>query len=197
MVYSARKPCNITVWRSEGGLTLMEVLAALGILVLLLTVISQLLYTGGRMWVKTDYAYQKQHQLQDLYTVLASDLRFAYCSQFLPTKAFKGNDLEIAFWRETSMGLQQVTYRYDATQKVINRTAGFWGATPEAEPLFTNLATLKFEYFETTSHNWKSDWEPKLKTLLPSLVRITATTGANDLGTVVIPLEAWHEEDAD
>jgi type II secretory pathway component PulJ len=197
MVCSARKLCSITGRRSEAGVTLIEVVAALGLLGLLLAVLSQLLHAGGRMWIKTDYAYQRQHQLQDLYTVLASDMRFVYCSPFLPTKALQGNDREIAFWRETERGLQQVTYRYDAPQKILYRTAGFWGVLPEAKPLITNLTALQFEYFETTARNWKYEWEPKRKTLLPSLVRITATAGPDDLGPIVIPLEAWHEEDVD
>lgn len=197
MAHPGRKPCNNTVWRSEAGMTLLEVLAALGILVMLLAVLSQMLYTGSRIWVKNDCAYQKQHQLQDLYTMLAPELRSAYGNEFLPGKAFKGDEREVSFWRETGVGLQQVTYRYDATQKTLYRAAGFWGATPEAKPLFTDLSAWKFEYFEAAARNWKYDWDPVVKTALPSLIRITATTTLTDLGSIVIPLEAWHEEDDD
>lgn len=195
MVQPGGKPCNNTFWRREAGMTLLEVLASLGILVILLAVLSQMLYTGSRMWVKNDYAYQKQHQLQDLYTVLAPELRSAYSSNFLPGKTFKGDEQEVSFWRETGVGLQQVTYHYDAAQKTLYRTAGFWGAQPEAKPLLTDLTAWQFEYFAADARNWKYDWEPAVKTALPSLIRITAATTFTDLGTVVIPLEAWYEED--
>jgi type II secretory pathway component PulJ len=195
MVRPGGKLYGNTVWRSEAGMTLLEVLASLGILVILLAVLSQMLYTGSRLWLKNDYAYQKQHRLQDLYTILAPELRSACSSEFLPTPACQGDGQQLSFWRETGAGLEQVTYRYDAGQKTLYRMAGFWGAQPEAELLFTDLVAWKFEYFEAATRNWKDDWKPAVKTALPALIRITVATTRTDLGAIAIPLEAWHAED--
>jgi prepilin-type N-terminal cleavage/methylation domain-containing protein len=195
MAQPAREYSGNTGRRSEAGMTLLEVLAALGILVILLTVLSQILHTGSRMWVKNGYAYQNQHQLQDLYTTLAPELRSAYTNPFLAGPACKGDEREVSFWRETGSGLQQVTYRYDAYAKTLYRSAGFWGQRPEFQALFTDLTAWKFAYFEAGTRNWKNDWEPAVKTELPSILRITAATGSADLGSITIPLEAGDEKD--
>jgi type II secretory pathway component PulJ len=195
MVHPKGKACNNIVWRNEAGMTLLEVVASLGILVILLAVLSQALYTGSRIWLKNGDAYQKQHQLQDFDTILAPELRSAYSNAFLPAPACTGADQEMSFWRETGAGLQQVTYYYDPAKKILYRRAGLWGARPEAKPLFTGLAVWQFEYFDPDGRNWQDDWKPTVKTALPALIRITAATTRTDLGTTVIPLEASHEED--
>ncbi|HYH04117.1 MAG TPA: hypothetical protein VEC37_13520, partial [Bacillota bacterium] len=156
-----------------------------------------LLNTGGRMWTKNDHAYQKQHQLQNVYQVLAKDLQSAYCSEFLPEAALQGDEREMAFWRETPTGLQKITYRYDPTQKVLYRAAGFWGEKLEETPLFQDILTWKFEYFEEQSRNWKYNWDAQIKTAVPSLVKVTATTGLTNLGSLVIPLEIGPKEEND
>jgi type II secretory pathway component PulJ len=180
--------------RSESGVTLLEVVAALGIMVLLLAVLAQLLNTGGRLWLKSDRAYQRQHQLQDLYTILAQDLSQAYTSVFLPEKALRGDAVQLALWRETPRGLQQVTYRYDGITKTLYRSAGFWGEQCVEQTAFADLTAWKLEYYAIATKNWQYNWEPELKTTLPTLIRFTAATGLTDLGTQVIAVEAWHDE---
>jgi type II secretory pathway component PulJ len=180
--------------RSESGVTLLEIVAALGIMVLLLAVLAQLLDTGGRLWLKSDRAYQRQHQLQDLYTILAQDLSQAYASAFLPEQAFHGDAMELALWRETPRGLQQVTYRYDGITKTLYRATGFWGEQCAAQTIFAGLTAWKFEYYSAAAKNWQYNWKPELKTALPALIRFTAATELTDLGTQVIAVEAWHDE---
>lgn len=169
-------------------------MASLGILVVLLGVLSQLLYTGGRMWLKTDYAYQKQHQLQELDTVIGGELHLAYSGDFLPEAALRGDEQELAFWRETSRGFEQVTYRYDPAQQILYRAAGFWGSKPEEQVFLRSYTRWKFEYFDAASGNWKLQWRSEAKSMLPSLVRVTAATSPLGEITTVIALDAWHEE---
>jgi type II secretory pathway component PulJ len=185
---------SVSSWRSNSGATLLEVVAALGIMVLLLAVLAQLLHTGGRLWLKSDRAYQTPHQLQDLQNLLGQDLRQAYADDFLPEPALTGDATQLALWRETPRGLEQVTYRYDASVKTLYRSAGFWGERCEAEAAFTDLAAWKFEYYAAAAKRWEYNWKPERKTTLPSLIRITAATSAHDLGAQVIAVEAGHDE---
>jgi hypothetical protein len=187
-------PGSVYSWRSDSGTTLLEVVAALGIMVLLLAVLAQLLHTGGRLWLKSDRAYQMPHQLQDLQNLLGQDLHQAYASDFLPGRALSGDATQLALWRETPRGLEQVTYRYEASAKTLYRSAGFWGERCEAEAAFTGLAAWKFEYYAAVAKNWQYNWEPERKSTLPSLIRITAATPAHDLGSQVIAVEAGHDE---
>jgi type II secretory pathway component PulJ len=194
MGYPGKKSGSAINWRSDSGVTLLEVVAALGIMVLLLAVLAQMLDTGSRLWLKSDRAYQTPHQLQDLYTILTQDLSQAYTSDFLPGKALTGDATQLSLWRETSVGLEQVTYRYDAVTKTLYRSAGFWGEHCEEKAAFSDLADLKFEYYAATAKNWQYNWEPERKTTLPALIRITAKSALHDLGTQVIAVEAWHDE---
>jgi hypothetical protein len=197
MGYPQKRPGNGINWRSESGVTLLEVVAALGIIVILLAVLSQLLDTGSRLWMKNDRAYQRQHQLHDINLTLAQDLSQAYASDLLPGKALTGDETKLVLWRETPQGLQQVTYRYDAPTSTIYRSAGFWGEHGDEKTVFYDIVRWKFEYFAGGSKSWKSIWEPELKAELPALIRITVATATNDLGSQVISVEAWHDDEAE
>jgi type II secretory pathway component PulJ len=197
MVNPGKGPGSVSSWRSDSGTTLLEVVAALGIMVMLLAVLAQLLHTGGRLWLKSDRAYQAPHQLQDLQNLLGQDLRQAYTSDFLPGQALSGDATQLVLWRETSRGLEQVTYRYDASAKILYRSAGFWGERCVEEAAFADLAAWKFEYYAAAAKRWQYNWKPERKTNLPSLIRITAATPTHDLGSQVIAVEAAGYDEAD
>jgi type II secretory pathway component PulJ len=194
MGYHIKRPGNAINRWNESGVTLLEAVAALGIIVILLAVLAQLLETGSRLWLKNDRAYQRQHRLRDLNLTLTQDLSQAYASDLLPDRALTGDAATLALWRETPRGLQQVTYRYDSPTATLYRSAAFWGEQGDEQAVFSDIVKWKFEYFAANSRSWEYQWEPQSQAELPALIRITATTARNDLGSQVIAVEAWHDE---
>lgn len=179
----------------ENGMTLAEVLAALALTALLLSMLSQFLYSSISLWSKNDKAYRKQHQLKYVYQTIANDLGGVFSSRFLPEKQFQGEELRLNFWVEDSRGLECIGYRYDYESKALWRSSGFWGSAPEEQKLFTGVSEWRFEYFEPKKKNWVLYWEPSFPAELPSLIKITAKTDLGILGPFVFPIETRRNEE--
>lgn len=179
----------------ESGMTLAEVVAALGLSVLLLGMLSQFLFNGGRLWSKNDLAYQSQHQLKSVYQAIGNDLENAFIGRFLPEEPFQGEEYFFNFWCDSNEGLKRIGYRYDLQEKAIWRLFGYWGGVPEERKLFDNIAEWRFEYYEPKRGNWVLYWKSSTKTDLPSLVKITAKTDLGVLGPIILPVKAWRNEE--
>lgn len=179
----------------EIGMTLAEVVAALGLSVLLLGMLSQFLFNGGSLWSKNDLAYQSQHQLKFVYQTIGNDLENAFVGRFLPEEPFQGEEYFFYFWCNSNDGLKRIGYRYDLQEKAIWRSSGYWGSIPKEQKLFGNIFEWRFEYYEPNKGNWVLYCKSSTKTDLPSLVKITAKTDLGVLGPIVLPIKAWRNEE--
>ncbi|HEY8463057.1 MAG TPA: type II secretion system protein GspJ [Bacillota bacterium] len=180
---------------AEAGVTLLEMIAALSLTAFLLGILSQLLYSGARLWEHQSRSYQWQHQLRLVYQTLYHDFSNAVCGVYLPENAIKGDDLKVQLWGETPSGLYRITYQYDSATGTVTRTVGRWGEEAEAVPLFKGIKSWKLEYFEATWKSWVAEWDPEQKDELPSLIRVTLATKAGRLGTLTFPVKVWYQRD--
>ena len=189
------KPClPVTVFRSELGMTLVEVLASLSLLMILLAVISQFLYTDVRLWGKNDQIYERSYQTRVLAKTFRLDLSSLVNSPFLAEPAVQGDDYQFVFWAENQDGLVQIQYRFDTSEKKVYRSVGFWGSKPQEKLFFAQVEEWKIEYFRPKTKNWELQWQPVQKTDIPSLIRVTFQAQKNKATTLVIPIPAWHSE---
>lgn len=182
------------VLQNESGVTMLEMVAALSLTALLLGILSQLLFSGVRLWSRQDRFYQQQHRFKFVYQTLYNDFSTAFASTYLPEPAMKGDDVEVQFWSETEKGLVQIKYCYDHTEQTVSRTEGFWGQEVAAKPLFKEVQQWKLEYFEPEWKSWVADWDHGDKGKLPSLIRVSIATKSGDLGTMTFPVKAWRKE---
>ncbi len=189
------KIASIKLMGNETGMTLAEVVAALGLSVLLLGMMSQFLFNGASLWSKNDQAYRKQHQLKFFYQTIANDLENVFTGRFLPEEPFKGEEYLLNCWCEEKNGLKQIGYRYDLQEKAVWRSSGYWGSPVEERKLFGGVTEWRFEYFEPQKSNWVLYWQPSTKTEVPSLVKITAKSDLGVIGPVVIPIKVWRNEE--
>lgn len=194
MLFSTKPALSATDIRNELGMTLVELLASLSLLVILLAVLSQFLYSGIHLWDKSDRAYERRHQLRSISQILNTDLGQLVNSPFLAEPAFNGDEYGCAFWAETNEGLVQIKYRYDQQSQKVFKTIGFWGSKPLENELFQGIKNWKIEYFRPKMKNWELQWRPTSKNEIPALIRVTATMEKNSLGTLVVPIKAWHNE---
>ena len=194
-MWRAALPSRATGPKSEAGYTLIEILFVLAITAFLLVILSEFLFSGMRLWAKNDQAYRRQHQIKLVYQVINKELSTLYINPYLPDKALTGTDIEAEFWKESTAGLVKVKYRYEQTEHILYRSVGFAGTTPSETALFKNIKDWKFEYYQPHTQNWVLEWDPKEKTSVPSLIRISIATKESDLGTFTIPVKAWHSEE--
>jgi prepilin-type N-terminal cleavage/methylation domain-containing protein len=180
--------------RSERGMTLVELLASLSLLVILLAVLSQFLYNSSRMWGKNDRAYERLSELRLISHTLNTDLGQLVNSPFLTEPAFSGDEYGCAFWAETGAGLVHIKYSYDQQNQKVFKTIGFQGSKPPENQLFGGVGNWKIEYFRPQTKNWELQWQPVSKNEIPALIRVTATMGNHELGPLVVPIKAWHNE---
>ncbi|HYH01883.1 MAG TPA: hypothetical protein VEC37_02180, partial [Bacillota bacterium] len=103
--------------QNESGVTMLEMVAALSLTALLLGILSQLLFSGVRLWSKQDLFYQQQHRFKFVYQTLYNDFSAAFASTYLPEPALKGDDAKVQLWSETENGLVQITYHFDYTDQ--------------------------------------------------------------------------------
>jgi prepilin-type N-terminal cleavage/methylation domain-containing protein len=183
-----------TVSRNEQGMTLIELLASLALLVILLGVLSQFLYNGVHLWGRHDRAYERRHQLRVISQTLSSDLAALVNSPFLAEPALSGDEYEMSFWTEAKDGLVQIKYRYDQQTQKVFKSTGFWGSKPPENELLTAVKSWSIEYYRPKTNNWEQLWKPTYKNELPSLIRVTMQSKTDDLGTMVFPIKAWHKE---
>ncbi|MGD9153990.1 MAG: type II secretion system protein GspJ [Bacillota bacterium] len=187
------------VFRSEQGVTLLEMLASITITAFMLAILAQFLFSGLRLWGRQDRSYQLQHRLKLIHKTLYNDLSAVLAGNYLPEDSVKGDDAKLQFWTEMPSGLVQVTYSYDAEQQVVNRSEGIWGQVPQEIPLFKEITRWEFEYFDTKWDNWVKEWHPEQKISIPALIRVNVRTKTGNLGALTFPLKAWQagEEDED
>ncbi|NLY74816.1 MAG: hypothetical protein GX075_05895 [Firmicutes bacterium] len=184
------------VFAPEPGMTLAEVLAALTLTVLLLGFLSQFLYNGVSLWSRNDRAYRGQHQMKLIYQTLTNDLEGTFSGPFLPgEKSFQGEEQSLTFWSESGSGLKVIEYRYDAYEKTVWRSVGFWGGEPVERKLLTGITEWRFEYFEPKRRNWLLFWKPSSRTGLPALIKVTAKTDLNTLGPLTITIKTRRDEE--
>jgi hypothetical protein len=180
---------------TEQGITLLEMLAAITLTAFMLAILSQFLFTGLRIWTQQDRGYQQQHRLKLIHKTLLNDLSTALVGNYLPEYAVKGDDSQIQFWSEAAAGLVRITYSYNAEERVVYRSEGFWGQAPPEIPLFKEITAWKFAYYDPKWKSWVTEWNPDQKVIIPALIRVTVSTKTGNLGTMTFPLKAWHEED--
>lgn len=164
---------------------------------IILGIMSQFLYNGIRLWSKNDRAYQRQHQLKFVYQTIASDLENVFPGPLLPENSFEGDEYRMSFWSVTSSGLKYITYEYDLSTQKVNRSVGLWGAEPEAKVLFSEIKEWKIEFFDDQTANWLTTWDPEAKSDIPALVRVTARSEKDNLGTMTFSIKAWHVEETE
>lgn len=168
---------------------------SLGLIAFILGVLAQFLYAGVGFWAKNDRVYLRQHQLRLIYQILNNDLEAAFTGRFIPEVALKGDPEQLEFWRETALGLRQIRYRYDPERHWLVYSSALWGATPEETPILQGISEWRFEYFNPRLEAWRSDWDPEQRTAVPSLVQVTVTTDAGDLGRLVFPIRVSRKDD--
>ncbi|HEX3044528.1 MAG TPA: hypothetical protein VHY08_07220 [Bacillota bacterium] len=193
MRFSIKRPLSVTVIRSELGMTLVEVLASLGLLMILLGVLSQFLYTDVLLWGKKNLAFERSYQLRLLSQTLNNDLGSLVGSTFLAEPAFQGNDYQLTFWSTKDNGLVQIQYRFSSSEEKVFRSVGFWGGKPQEVVLLNKVKEWKFEYFRSKTKNWDLLWQPTQKTEIPSLVRVNVSSGKN-IAALIIPIKIRLDE---
>ncbi len=198
MLVPTKPSLSVTAFRDEGGMTLVEVLASLSLLMVLLGVLSQFLYTDVRLWGKNNNAFERGYQLRVLSQTFHNDLGSMVSGAFLAEASLQGDDYHFAFWAVKPDGLVQIQYRYDPSAQKVFRSAGFWGSKPQEKLVFDRVEDWKFEYYRPKTKNWELYWKPdQNKTDLPSLVRVTAKIHNNHAEMLVVPLPVWRNESDD
>ncbi len=188
---SIKHPSKVSGNRTEAGYTLLELLFSISITGLLLAILSQFLLSGVRMWERNDRGYRRQHQLKLVYQTAYNEISTMCYGEYLPEYLIDGGDTRLSFWRETPRGLEFVNYRYDLNEKVIYHSQGFYGSEPPEVVLYKGIENWEFEYFDPKNRNWLREWKSDKKEL-PALIRITVKTKDADLGTLTVPVKAWH-----
>ncbi len=178
--------------RSEAGFTLLELLFSISITGLLLAILSQFLLSGVQLWERNDRGYLRQHQLKLVYQTAYNEFSTMCHGEYLPDFIINGDEWQLMFWRETIKGLVFVKYRYDLNEKTVYHSEGFYGSKPEETILYKDIIKWQFEYFDQKNRNWLREWKSDRKEL-PALIRITVKTKDADLGTLTVPVKAWHE----
>jgi Type II secretory pathway, component PulJ len=176
-------------------MTLVELLASLSLMVVLLMVLSEFLYSGTRLWDKNDRAYERRQLLRSVAQTFNADLDLLVNSPFLAEAAFIGDEYGFVFWAETGDGLIQVKYSYDQQNQKVIKSVHFWGGKPVENTLFHGIKDWRIEYFRKKTENWELQWSPATKNEIPALIRVTFKT-ENTRGEVVVPIKAWHDESA-
>lgn len=194
VIFTIKKYSSATGIPNERGLTLLEMLFAIGISAILLGVLAEFLYSGVRMWTKSDRAYQRQHELKYIYQVLQNELTDLVALPNLPGEILTGDGEQIKFWRQTSAGLVQVGYRFDRSELQIMKTEGFWGSTPGETVLFHGVTGWSIEYYQPRTKNWARQWDSGQSREIPALIRFNVTTKTAPLGSIVIPVKVWSKE---
>lgn len=192
---SAGQSLQVTGKPNESGLTLIEVLISLSLVVLILGVLNLFLYSGFRFQGKYDRAYERKYLLKSLYQVCRSDLASMVTGPYLPEASLVGNDYELSFWRESAAGLFQIKYRFDPQEKKLYRAIGFWESEKQETVLFEAIDDWKFEYFDGDSKNWVSEWSPELKEEIPALVGVSYQTAESGLIRIVFPIKLKQHKD--
>jgi prepilin-type N-terminal cleavage/methylation domain-containing protein len=177
--------------RSEAGFTLLELLFSISITGLLLAILAQFLLSGVQLWERNDRGYRRQHQLKLVYQTAYNELSTMCYGEYLPDFIINGDDWQLGFWRETTRGLVFVKYRYDLNEKIVYYSEGFYGSKPPETALYKEIINWQFEYFDQKNRNWLREWKSDRKEL-PALIRITVKSKDADLGTLTIPVKAWH-----
>jgi type II secretory pathway component PulJ len=180
---------------SENGLTLLETLAAISFTAVLLGVLSQLLFSGVRLWGKQNFSYRLQHQQSLVYQNLLIDFERAVDRLYLPEPALQGDERRLVFWADTTDGLVRVMYQYQPEEKILYRSAGFWGQTPVETPVIKELRECLFEYYDSKTKNWVNEWNPERRDLLPRLIKVTATTKYGKLRDLIFALKPGDKEE--
>lgn len=180
--------------KNEAGFTLLEMLFSIGMTGVLLAVLAQFLLSGLKLWERNDKGYRRQHQMKFIYQTVYDELSNMLYGDYLPEYLISGDDYKLSFWRESNTGLILVTYRYDFNEKKVYRSEGFYGSNPGETMLFDDISNWQFEYYEPETRNWLREWTSDRKEL-PALIRITAKTKENNLGTLIIPVKAWHNHE--
>lgn len=180
--------------KNEAGFTLMEVLFSIGMTGVLLTVLAQFMISGIKLWERNDQGYRRQHQMKFIYQTVSDEVSTMLYGDYLPEYIISGDDYKLSFWRESRTGLILVTYRYDFNDHKVYRSEGFYGSTPGETVLFNDILNWQFEYYEPKTRNWLREWTSDRKEL-PALIRITVKTKISNLGTLIIPVKAWHDNE--
>jgi type II secretory pathway component PulJ len=195
MGVSVAKHLKGHVFPSENGLTLLETLAAISLTAVLLGVLSQLLFSGVRLWGKQNYSYRLQHQQSIVYQNLLMDFERAVVRPYLPEPALQGDELRLVFWADTAAGLVRMTYHYQPEEKTLYRAAGFWGQTPEGASFIKELRDWKFEYFDPKTENWVGEWNPERKDRFPRLIKVSVATKYGKLRDMIFALKPGDNEE--
>ena len=193
-MFLTKPSLSVTAIRNELGMTLVEVLASLSLLMILLAVLSQFLYTDTRLWAQNDHSLERRAQLRILSQTLNTDFASLVNSPFLAEPAIQGDDYQTTFWATNQDGLVQIQYRFSLSEEKVFRSAGFWGSKPQEKVLLDHVKEWKVEYFRPKTKNWELFWKPAQKTEIPSLVRVTICAKNNNSKALVIPIKAWHSE---
>lgn len=180
--------------RSEAGFTLLEMLFSIGLSGLLLVILAQFMLSGIKLWERNDGGYRRQHQMKIVYERLYEEVSCMLHGDYLPEYIISGDDYKLSFWRESGAGLVLVTYRYDFNDNKVYRSEGFYGSRPEDTVLFDGITNWQFEYYEPKTRNWLREWTSDRKEL-PALIRITVKSKDSNLGTLTIPVKAWHSNE--
>ncbi|HOJ78940.1 MAG TPA: type II secretion system protein GspJ [Bacillota bacterium] len=173
-------------------MTLAEVIASLSFIAIILGITAQLLYSHIGFWERNDRSYQRQHLLKFVYQTVNSDLSSLFSGNFLPENSLAGDEYQLTGWIETAQGLKQVKYRYDLGNKSLLRAVGYWGSELEEQKLLTKVVNWRFEYYDAETGNWRTEWNPALKSKLPSLIRLTVVTEQGNLGTLSFAIHNKH-----
>jgi hypothetical protein len=166
-------------------------LFSIGLTGVLLAILAQFMLSGVKLWERNDRGYRRQHQMKFIYQMVYNEVSTMLYGEYLPDYIISGDDYKLSFWRESDNGLILVTYRYDFNEKKVYRSEGFYGSSPGDELLFEDIANWQFEYYEPKTRNWLREWTADRKEL-PALIRITLKTKNSNLGTLTIPVKAWH-----
>lgn len=196
MELSLKKCLKKPSLNSESGVTMLEMVAALSLTAFMLAVLSQLLFSGIRLWNNQDHSYAQQHRFKFIYTTLYNDFGTILVGDYLPCAAVKGDDTKVKFWSDSGRGMVLVSYAYDPEIKAVRRWEGLWGQVEEpGVPLFKDVTSWKVEYYKTKYKSWVTEWAPDTVGEVPSMIQVTVKTKTGNLGTMTFPVKAWRKKD--
>jgi len=195
---------------SKQGFTLIEVLVALTILSMVLSIIFAAMRLGIRSWEKGSEIEENAQDIRTLTTRMSSEIGSMYpyiiSVNGVKTYAFQGEREQLGFvtTNENAMadlprsGTKWVYYFLDSDKGLVVREKILPdssvmeekdGRLVEVEP---SVEEIRFQYLDTS--NWEDKWDANDKKGLPEAVRVNLTFDKGEPISIIVPIPLSFKE---
>ncbi len=154
------------------GFTLIEILAASGILAMLAILVHGSFNISASIWQKRQQCIEQEQDARISMAILRQKISCAYCSPWHKGTGFDGSQHEIKFKAATSDGISLVRFYLKGDCLWLEETVvGI--KTPSAYKLCAGVTRFDLSYGRTLSDNWSENEQKKLPPLVKVWLELT------------------------